>query len=209
MPGDQRVIVVMGQGSESGTPDRCVLHLALNVMAETVSDAFSRVAALANQVVDALHQRGVPEEDMQTQTVSLQDFFDQKEQKVTARVGTYAFQVSVPVGDVGPHLGAVADVAGDSLQVRGLMLTMSDPEPLLTIARRRAVEDARARAEQLAEAAQVRLGSILSIEEGGGRGLRLGPQKVSFTPMAASAVPVEPGSAWVNVFVTLTFGLED
>ncbi len=186
-----------------------MLHLALNVMAQTVSDAFSRVAALANQVVDALHQRGVPEEDMQTQTVSLQDFFDQKEQKVTARVGTYALQVSVPVGDVGPHLGAVADVAGDSLQVRGLVLTMSDPEPLLTIARRRAVEDARARAEQLAEAAQVRLGSILSIEEGGGRGLRLGPQKVSFTPMAASAVPVEPGSAWVNVFVTLTFGLED
>ncbi len=123
MPDDQRVIVVVGQGSESGTPDRCALHLALNVMAESTADAFSRVAALANRVVDALRQRGVPEHDMQTQTVSLQDFFDQKEQKVTARVGTFALQVTVPVGEVGPHLGAVADVAGDSLQVRGLVLT--------------------------------------------------------------------------------------
>ncbi|HSS10708.1 MAG TPA: SIMPL domain-containing protein, partial [Acidimicrobiales bacterium] len=44
--------------------------------------------------------------------------------------------------------------------------TLADPEPLRRAARRRGVEEARSKATELAEAAGVRLGHVMSIEEG-------------------------------------------
>jgi len=205
---DKPVIVVVGEGRESGTADRCVMNLALNVMAETVGDALTKVSGLANQVVEKLKERGVTDEHAHTQNLTVQDLFDQTKQKVTARIASYALTVDVPPDDVGPHLSALTEVAGDSLQVRGLLLALSEAESLRVTARRRAVEDARSRAEQLAEAAHLRLGPILSMEEGvtGMSPFRTWG-KLAATPSAPS-LPVEPGSLSTTVHVTVTFQLE-
>jgi uncharacterized protein YggE len=81
---------------------------------------------------------------------------------------------------------------------------VSDVESPRQVARHRAVEDAQACAGQLADAAPLRLGPILSIEEVGVRGVGS-----PFAARALERLPVEPGSAWTTVMVTVTFGLED
>jgi len=205
-----RVIVVVGEGSERSIPDRCLVTLALNVIAETVADAVTRVGLLADKVADTLRQRGMSGADIQTQTLSVQDFFDQNQQKVTARVATYVLTIKAAIDDIGPHLESVTEVAGDSLQVRALQLMVSQIEPLREVARRRAVEDAQAHAAQLAEAAHVRLGPILSIEEGAGRGGWPGPQRMSAASLASgmASIPIEPGTVSTTVLVTVTFQVE-
>jgi len=105
-------------------------------------------------------------------------------------------------------LGVLGDVAGDALQIRAFNLFVADTESLRANARRRAVEDALERARQIADAAGVRLGEVLSLEEEGvpehGR-----PMRGFVTAAAAGGPPVEPGSLSVDVRVVLTAEIAD
>ena len=97
----------------------------------------------------------------------IQDFFDKAQQKVTAHVGSYQLELDVrPIDESGRVLAALSSVLGDALQIRGINLTVRDPEPLKSQARRLAIQDAKKRAAEIAEEVGVRLGSILSIQDG-------------------------------------------
>ncbi len=208
---DERVITVVGVGEEHASPDRCHLTIALNAIEPTVAEAMTRVNSVAEQVIATMRGHGIAEADVQTLNLSLQDFFDQDKRAVTARIGSYVLQVKSAVADVGPLLAAVGEVAGDALQVRGIQLFVSDPGPLRALARRRAVEDARARAAQLAAAAGVRLGSLVALAEGAMVANR-GFATRAFAGGAGGPipqVPVEAGEATMTVQVTATFAIED
>ena len=204
----------MGEGTATGVPDRCMVYAALNVMADTPAEVVSRLAVVAAQAVDAVRANGVAPADVRTTNLSVQDFFDHSVQRVTARTGSYQLEVVVRDPDrVGELLAAIAQAAGDSFQVRALQLTVGDPEPLRHEARRDAVDDARRKAAQLADAAGVRLGPILSIEEGlaamPGPYRAFGRQKMSKSAgVDIPPVPVEPGSLSVTERVVLRYAID-
>ncbi len=211
METEPRTLVVTGEGIAHGTPDRCFLHLALNVMADTAAKALDQVAGLAARAVQSLSGLGIEPKDVQTTNLSLNDFYDRDRQRVTARVATYSLTVRTSsLEDAGPILAALTDVAGDSLQVHSLQLAVSDPEALEVSARRNAVLDASTRAQQLAEAAGVSLGHIVEITEGqvprGGLGLPV--RSAAFAAMPASSMPVEAGEVASTVAVTVTYAIE-
>jgi len=205
-----RTIVVVGEGVEQATPDECLVHLAFNVMADTPANALTRVAALADRGMQVLQGHGVADRDLQTFNLSVQDFFDQKEGRVTARVGSYSFGIKVrPLDRIGELLAALAEEADDSLQVRGMQLMVSNPEVVTEVARRRAVGDAQSRARQLAESAGVRLGPILSIsEDPSGIGIMGYRVAARTTAGQAFSMPVEPGTIPNTVHVTVTYAIE-
>jgi hypothetical protein len=202
-------LVVTGDGAAAGMPDRCVITLALNVMADTSADALDRVGALAEQVLGVVLEQGVERSNVQTLNVSLQDWFDRESQTVTARVATYSLAVSLSgLEKAGPLLAGIAPIAGNSLQVQALRLSVADPKPLLVEARRAAVEDAMGKARELAVAAGVRLGKIMSIDDRGGA--RSGTGWVQTRAFAASSsMPVEAGTSEVTAQVTITFEIEN
>jgi hypothetical protein len=188
--------------------------LALNVAADTSAEALDRVARLADQVIGVAHAHHVEPPDIETLGVSLQDLYDRETKKVTARVATYSLSITAPdLTTVGPLLAQLAPVAGDALQVRGLHLTIDDPRPLLETARRAAVADALERARHLAEAAGVRTGAIMAIEEGPVPGSpdprRRRMSSASAFMAGASPVPVEGGTSTVAVQVQIRLALEE
>jgi len=207
-------LAVVGEGTAAGVPDRCIVHAALNVMADTVADAVSRVAALVSQVHDSLKAAGLEPADLRTTSLNVHDFFDHAKQKVTARVASYQLEITVRQFDkLSEHLAGLVSVAGDSLQISALQLTIADPEPLKRDARLQAMNDARDKATQLAESAGGRLGRIVSIDEGSpGAGI---PYRGFARAASASAAPViphlqiEPGSLTVGCRVAVTYELLD
>lgn len=205
-------MVVAGEGVAFGVPDRCLMSLALNVMRESAADAVASVAELADRVIATIRDAGVGAADVRTQNVTVQDWYDQQQQRATARVATYALVITNRrLEQISGLLSAIAAAAGDALRVQGIMLTVSDPAPLRAAARREAVEDAKVRALQLADAAGVRLGPVVAIEEGvvPGWGFRAEPGFARQAMQAASAsMPLEPGSQAVTVRVTMTFEIE-
>lgn len=200
-------LVVSGEGTASGPPDRCVITLALNVMAATSADALDQVGVLAEQVLASVLEQGVERSGVQTLNISLRDWFDRDKQTVTARVATYSFGVSLAgLEKAGPLLAGVTQVAGNSLQVQGLRLSVGDPKPLLVEARRAAVEDALGKARELADAAGVQLGKITSIDDRGGARSRTGQGEVRALT-ASSSVPMEGGTSDVVAHVTISFDI--
>jgi uncharacterized protein len=204
-----RTIVVFGEGVARAVPDRCVIHVALNVTKNTVADAIAGVSALADDAVAALRATGIGDSDVATQGLAVHDWIDQQEQRVTARVATYTFTVTArELGDVSPLVNVLTATAGDSLQIRGISFSHSEYKSLQAQARRDAVADARARAELLADAAGVQLGEITTIEDasgGGGwvaRAVSGGPQELS-----APVMPMSPGGQSVGARVAVTYAI--
>jgi hypothetical protein len=200
-------LVVTGDGAAFGTPDRCVITLALNVMADTSADALDRVGALAEQVLGVVLDQEIERSNVQTLNVSLQDWFDRENQTVTARVAQYSLAVSLSgLEKAGPLLAVVAPIAGNALQVQGIRLSVADTTPLLLQARWAAVEDAMGKARELAVAAGVRLGKITSIDDRGSAG----PCRVQHRVFAASSsIPMEAGTSEVTAQVTIAFEIEN
>jgi uncharacterized protein YggE len=215
MDASDRVIVVVGEGAAVGTADQCDLSLGLGVFAPTAAEAIDQVTKVVSAALVAVREAGVRAEDTQTQNLTVQEWFDQKEQKTTAYVGRYGLTITGQAVDrVGALIAAVAGVARDALRVDGLRLRLSDVDPLRRLARRRAVEDARQQAAELAEAAGVGLGPLLSIEHGASV-FPIGfarSESMAFSAGINRSVappPIEAGSSRIVAHVTMRFQIQD
>jgi uncharacterized protein YggE len=205
-------IVVTGIGVASGTPDQCGLQVSINHMAASAAEALSATAELVANAIAGLAEISIDQCEARTLGFSVQDFFDQEQQKFTARVASYQLHVLVqPIDGVGEVLAALTSIAGDGLQVRGMQLTILDPEPLKSEARRLAVQDAKRKAVELSDEAGVRLGALLSIQDGYA-GLNTAPF-VRAMPMAtgfsATNLPIEAGDISEVGTVSLTYAIEE
>ena len=169
-------------------------------------------ADIATKAIAALADIQIEQCEVHTVGLSVQDFFDQAQQKVTAHIGSYQLDLVVrPIAEAGGVLASLSSTVGDALQVRGINLTVEDPEPLKSRARRLAIQDAKKRAGEIADEVGVRLGAILAIQdENAGR--------VNFVqharPMsggqfaAAANLPIEGGNVWASSAVTLIYAIE-
>jgi uncharacterized protein YggE len=206
---DQPQLTVVGTGIATGTPDQCQLQIGLSVTTDDVAVALSTCAELASKAIVAIGEVDGAQCDVQTAGISVQDFFDKSQMRVTAKAATYELRITVRALDgVGSILTALGAVAGDALAVRGFYLGVRDPEPLRREARRLAVEDARRRAVELSAAAGVRLGSLLALQDSAGSHASP-PGRVTTMAFAAAApsVPVEPGEVSASSVITMTYAI--
>lgn len=214
-PGDTpaNTIVVVGQGSATLTPDAAVLQVGLETRAESAGEALGRVAERSGAVLSAARVQGVPDADLQTHGVSLLPQMDNQARRVVGYVASYSLALRLRDLSAAPAVvEAVSQAAGDALRLGGFHLSTSATEAARTEAGARAVQDARHRAERLAEAAGVRLGRVLSIVEAGVAMPASGPQVLRrgvATASAAPTVPVEAGSAELTARVTVSFEITD
>jgi uncharacterized protein len=205
---DEPLLKVVGTGVATGIPDQCQLQIALVSMTPEAAAALSNCADLATKAIAAIEAVDGAQCDVQTVGISVQDFFDQSQQRVTAKVGTYQLQVTVrPVDSIGSVLTVLGAAAGDALSLRGFQLGVRDPEPLRREARRLAVEDAGRRAVELAQAAGIRLGPIVELVDGAAAQEPTFRRAVAMSAAAASSVPIEPGEVSARSAITITYAI--
>jgi uncharacterized protein YggE len=170
---------------------------ALKDNTEAMQRLFKRLATL-----------GIAEKDVQTATftVAPQHKRGSQGQYEPGIVGyEVTNQLRVKVRDL-PRLGQVLDqvVAEGANVVHGINFTVADPQPMLDLARTRAMADARRKAELYAKAAGVEAGRVLLIQE---PGLRV-PAPPSFgLTRAAAPVPVAPGELEFHESVAVTYAI--
>ena len=107
------------------------------------------------------------------------------------------------LGQVGQMLQVAVDSGANTIY--GLQFTVADPDSVEDLARTKAVEDARRRADTLAEAAGVQVGDVVSMRESSinvPSFFRGGADSD-----ASSAVPIEPGSVDVSATVEVVFSI--
>ncbi|MBY3217198.1 SIMPL domain-containing protein [Rhizobium laguerreae] len=210
------VISVTGDGESSVAPDMAVVNLAVVKQAKTAREALDENNKAMNDVLAALKSGGIAERDLQTSGFSIQPQYNYPQpvdgqQQQPQLIGYQTINsVTVRLRDLA-KLGAVIDqsVTLGINQGGEIQFTNDKPDAAIEEARKAAVADAVKRAKTLSEAAGVKLGRILEINENVPRAM---PQPVYRATMmkeaSDAAVPVQGGENNYNVSVTVTFAIE-
>ena len=165
----RREITVTGQGQVSAASDTARVTLGVETRDPSAAAALQANNRRTFAVIDALTAAGVDRGDIRTAEISIRREFRGERGETTepATVVTNTVMVSAPVDLIGTVLDATVEAGANVVQ--GISFGVSDEETLAEEAMRRAVEDARRKAELLAGAAGASLGEVLVIAEGDGR----------------------------------------
>ena len=202
-------IVVTGTGTAYGQPDIAVAQIGVETRDTDPAKAVDDNTAKMNAIMSALKELGIEDKNIQTTNFSLnaqQDYDDSGKP-----TGTFTYVVNntltVTVGDltkVGQVLGKAVGAGANS--INSVSFNVNDTTALEVQARDKAMADAKARAEQLAKAAGVTLGTPMSISE-----YTSGPVPYEAKGLTAAAdnggapVPVSQGQIQVNLQVSVTY----
>ncbi|HWM14480.1 MAG TPA: SIMPL domain-containing protein [Gaiellaceae bacterium] len=198
-------ITVVGSGSARGVPDVAEWSFGVQTSGETAAAALAANSAAMDDVVAALRDSGIDEEDLQTEQVSVYPRTSDDGLTVVGYDASNTVRATIRDLDrAGPTVDAA--VSAGANQVYGPTLTLSDSKAQYSAAVEAAFDDARARAEAIAAKAGVSLGAPVAIVEGGGGGVTPGFDRLA--EAGAADVAVQPGTQEVGATLTVTFAVE-
>lgn len=207
-------ITVVGRGEVQVRPDMANVTLGVTTEAATAFEALQENNQRMAQLIKTLRGLDISEKHIQTSNfnVSPKQSFGRDRRQPPKIVGyTVTNQVNVKVMEVsrlGKILDAVVQAGGN--RIRGVGFSLAEPKPHLDQARRKAMADARQRAELYAGVAGVKLGAPLVISEQSvsvPRPVMLGVEVRALA--APSEVPVSRGEQTLTASVTVTYAIAE
>lgn len=201
------LVVTTGEASVKHAPDRAWVTIAAESRARTAQDAQRANAEAMTAVNEKLKASGIAADAIQTIGYDLQPEFEYANGRQTLRGYVARNQVQVKV-DALPKLGGViaAAVASGATNISGIRFDVKDRDAAERDALRRAVADARSRAEAAAAGAGMRVDHVIKIEEL--REVVAPPPRPMMMAARAEAapvsVPIEAGEIEIRARVSLT-----
>ena len=220
--GVPRTITVVGVGQVKLVPDVAQINVGAEARAPTVSEAKAEVDRQMAAIVAALTELGIAEKDIQTSHYSIHFERDRDPAVMRARPEEGPLTEAAPAPIQGGYrvsnmlrvivrdieqAGDVLDavVAAGANQVHGVTFTVSDETEWQSVAREKAMADARDRAAELAGLAGVELGEVLTVSE------IVGSAPVVMPAMAERAFGgggIAPGELEFGTQVQVTFAIQ-
>jgi uncharacterized protein YggE len=204
----EHTISVTGVGRVLMTPDTADLRLGVVVQRPTASAARTEAAAAMTRVVAVIKAAGIADKDIQTAMLSLQPVYDYSTNSNPPKL--IGFQVVNTVAVIVRDLAKTGDLIDDAVEagatsIDGVSFRVENPTAVESQARRAAVADARAKADQLAAAAGVSIVGVSVISEQSAPV----PYPMPFAAGAAVArdesTPVQPGQSEIAISVTIVY----
>ncbi len=207
-PASESTVSVSGTGQVQAEPDRAIIRLGVETQAETAEEALAQNSTQMQSLLDALRAAGIASENIQTQSVRLMPRYEfSEEDKSRTLVGYTAANFVRVQTDQLDSLGVLLDeaVSAGATTIENVSFAVSDQTEFVDQARQAAVEDARYKAEQLAELTSAELGPVLQISESSDmpRPVRREAEVME----EAAAVPIEPGTENIQISVQITWSL--
>lgn len=196
-----RTITVVGEGTVRVKPDIARANIGVEVMESSVQEASSAATATMEAVLTALQQQGIEENDIQTSGFNIWVDRPYGPEGLPSENPVYRVSnnVAVTIRDL-DNLGSVLDTAitAGANNIYGITFDLDDPSLVESEAREKAVANAKAKAQELAELNNLQLGDVLSVSEV--VGTAVGYYAGSFREAAAApglggggAGPISPG----------------
>lgn len=204
-------VSVSGHGSVDVVPDTAQVTIGVDVTLPTLEEAQAESSMQSTAIIDAITGAGVDSADVQTSNYSVYVVRNYDQSGNPSEITGYQIsnQVNVTIRDV----DAVSDVLAAAIgaganNIWGISFFVDDQDAAASEARVLAVEDARAKAEELAAASGLSLGRVLAIAEG-----TMSPQlplqygRADAQMAMGSGPPIEAGTNQVSVDVQMVFEL--
>jgi len=204
-PGDQGIMVT-GSGRVVRPPDTAVVEVGVEARAAQLADATAEVDRRMRVVLERVKALG--DVDVRTTAYDIEPVGEQRQpgESSTRIVGyrvTNVVQVRTRRVDGMGRIVDAAVTAGANV-VRNVHFTIDAPERAEAEARALAMQDATGKARQVAAAAGVKLGRLLSVTESG----PMRPVTMARVTMATAPGPVEPGQLEVTITVQARYAIE-
>lgn len=210
---DDPRLVVTGTATISLPADSATIEIGAQTRGRTVGEAHKENGRIMEDVILEMEKFGVSKEDIRTSQFYV--YFEQNNNVYAAAEnligGSYTVtnMVYITIRDitrVSEAIDAAASVGANNIY--NLTFQSSKSSEGYDQALKRAVEDAKAKAQVLAEASGKILGDIILIESNDTYGVPYGIQnRADFAGEAAVNTPILSGDVSISAFVTLTFAL--
>ncbi|MFW2587668.1 SIMPL domain-containing protein [Sagittula sp. SSi028] len=209
---DVAQMTVTGESRVTAVPDMATVSLGAEGRGESAQAAMDATSAAVEAIIAELSDLGLEDADIQTRDLSVTEETKwNRERDEQIFVGYFARNmIDIRVRDMdklGDILGAV--LGKGATRLGGISFSLQDDAPLRAEARTAAVRDAMDKAKLFAEAAEVRVGRVVSIRDSG-TAQPEGPVRKMAEPMMleaadARSVPVAVGETAVRSEVTMVF----
>ena len=208
----QPTLNVSATGQVSASPDRATVSAGVLQQGKTAREAMFSNATLMTAVFDELEAAGIPKSDITTSQLSLRPQYDRRDRTKPTIKGYEARNTVMVKSDdieqVGPMLDALVRAGVNT--INQVQFSVKDPKTALSKAREDAIREAREKAESMAEAAGVKLGPLLSMNEnGGGMNPRPAIAYSSRLEMGDVSTPISAGDQTLSVSVNLSYGISE
>lgn len=205
-----RRVTVSGVGEVSIAPDTGIVTLGVEISNPDLATAQSEAASKMEAVIAAAKATGVAEADITTGFYNIWVDRNWESPEQTIRGYNVSHTITIKVRDI-DNIGAVIE---DSLNagansVQGISFTVEDPGDAVSQAREAAIEDARAKAEDLARLTGVSLGQVVTIDEYSYNPYQVARSGEVYAEEAdgAMAPPINPGQSTISVQVQIAWEL--
>lgn len=195
-------ITVTGNGTVNATPDQASFGFGVTTNGATAAEALSRNASQARTIIAALKKAGIGSSDIQTTQVSLWPQTDTNGTRITGYQASNSVQVTAALGKAGSLVDAAVRAGANN--VEGPSLDTADKASLYHQALKQALVASKGKAQAIANATGLMLGTALKVREGGA------PTPVVYAEALAkdTSVPIEAGTQKIQASVTVTYSTE-
>lgn len=206
----ERTLTLSATGSINSKPDKASISTGVSSQAVLARDALDDNNEAMSRMMKSLKAAGLEDRDIATSQFSVQPRYQHFKNGRAAKIIGYRVtnSVRITVRNL-DRLGTILDrvVTVGSNRISGIQFGLSEPEKTLDDARRDAMRNVLDKAALYAKAADIRLGSILSISEQANQNF---PRPVQMRAMRAkSSVPIAPGQHTTKVTVHVKWALTE
>jgi uncharacterized protein YggE len=204
-------IVVTGHGETTARPDRATARVGATAQAKDAAAAQNQVSETIGAAIEKIRSLGIPEQAIQSQAIDLSPVYSNpgsiapSEPKITGYRASSTLQIRIDdLTKVGPVIDAA--VASGANQIQGVSFELKNDTSQRQSALHDAAQQARSKAEAIAQALGVVLGPIQEVQEQGAAHMpipyAMGAPRASFD---MAQTPVQPGELTVSADLTVRF----
>lgn len=207
-----RSIVVVGTGSASAAPNVATAQVGVDTQSASPEDATRQNDERMSAVVEALKAAGIAESDIQTAYYSM--YAEQRYRPDTGEpTGEFTYRVSNSVSVKIRDLSKVGEILSEAVKagannISGVYFSIEDTSALEAEARQKAVTDAKARAQSLAQLSGVELGEVVIVSEVIGSPSPIFYERAAIGLGGGGGAPIQPGQLEVNMQIQMSFAIE-
>jgi len=200
-------ITVRGRGTASAQPDEVTVGLTVEALRPSAAEAFAEATRLAEAVVALCDELGISPGARSTSRVSLAEHGEHTSDGWQHRGFRATSRLAVRLDDGERASKLVSAAAAQEARIDGPAWRVAYDNTGHAEARRRAARDARAKAEEYAEALGGRLGALVSVAEPGSGPSTPQPRTYA-VHQDISGMPLEAGEHELVAEIDVTFQLE-
>lgn len=198
-------VTVTGQAKKEESSQIARFTAGVTVNNDNKEEAISEVNEKVGEIIQAVKDFGISEEDIQTQNVSI----SKREDTFVIREEIGEWRASNSIEIVLRDVDKASDLAdllmsSGATNVSGPRFSLDDTQAAEVSLLEQAIDNAREKAESIAQSSDRILGKIISVSEGASQPIRT----FGTLELAPGGAPIEPGTETVAKTVTVVFELE-